>query len=237
MMEKALVIMVFLWASAFGLLGAQYVFADVFGIIMVSPVTGTPMKSALLTYFNINTINQIGTNVTGTQRSQVTTNINEFLSIVWEMIQILTGTYVFNVFNLLGIPVITTTGFIALYVFLLVRAYFGYIRGITKDKLYARLFQHNAYDKISLCVGHSMKNIFGISFIKYRRYESYKVNDVITFIGLNNVKYCHRIIKIDKQYFTAKGDNILEPEQYETNVPLLNIEGKVFWSNPKWDFI
>lgn len=122
--------MVFLWSSAFGLLGAQYVYADVFGITMVSPVTGTPMKSSLLTYFNIGNINTIGTNVTGTQRSQVVNNINEFLSIVWEMIQILTGTYVFNLFNLLGIPAITTAGFVALYTFLLVRAYFGYIRGI-----------------------------------------------------------------------------------------------------------
>ena len=130
MMEKALVMMVFLWASAFGLLGVQYVYADVFGITMVSPVTGTPMKSALLTYFNIGNINTIGSNVTSTPRSDVVSNINEFLSLVWEMVQILTGTYVFNVFNLLGIPVITTAGFIVLYIFLLIRAYFGYIRGI-----------------------------------------------------------------------------------------------------------
>lgn len=122
--------MIFLWASSFGLLGAQYVFGDVYGITIVSPVTGQPMKSALLTYFNINTINTIGSNVTNTTRTSVVTNINEFLSIVWEMIQILTGTYVFNLFNIMGIPAITTAGFVVLYIFLLVRAYFGYIRGI-----------------------------------------------------------------------------------------------------------
>lgn len=127
--EKALVIMVFLWASGFGLLSAQYVFADVYHITMVSPVTGAPMKSALLTYFNIDTINKIGLNVTNTPRSDIVSNINEFLSIVWEIIQILTGTYVFNLFNLLGIPVITTAGFIVLYLFLLIRAYIAYIRG------------------------------------------------------------------------------------------------------------
>lgn len=127
--EKALVIMVFLWASGFGLLTAQYVFADVYHITMTSPVTGAPMKSALLTYFNIDTINTIGSNVTSTPRSSIVSNINEFLSIVWEIIQILTGTYVFNLFNLLGIPTITTAGFIVLYLFLLIRAYIAYIRG------------------------------------------------------------------------------------------------------------
>ena len=96
---------------------------------MVSPVTGAPMKSALLSYFDINTINTIGLNVTSTPRTDIVSNINEFLSIVWEIIQILTGTYVFNLFNLLGIPVITTAGFIVLYLFLLIRAYIAYIRG------------------------------------------------------------------------------------------------------------
>src|ERR1700686_2938087 len=98
--------MVFLWGSAFGLLGAQYVFADVFGVTMVSPVTGQPMKSALLSYFKIGNINTIGLNVTSNTRTQIVSNINQFLGIVWDIIQILTGTYVFNLFNLMGIPAI-----------------------------------------------------------------------------------------------------------------------------------
>ena len=130
MIEKALIIMIFMYASGFTLLGVQYVFADVVGLTLTSPVTGQQMKSNLLTYININNINQIQQNVTSTTRNSVVTNINSFLGMVWELVLLLTGTYIFNILQLLGVPSIMIAGFVALYFFLLIRAYFGYIRGV-----------------------------------------------------------------------------------------------------------
>ena len=138
MMEKALVIMIFMYASGFGLLISQYVWADLYGINLVSPVTGQVICSPVVTtancpissFLNISNLNTIQNNVTATQRTSVVNNINSFLGMVWEMIQLLTGTYIFNVLGSLGIPGIVLTAFVALYFFLLIRAYFGYIRGI-----------------------------------------------------------------------------------------------------------
>ena len=232
-----------MYASGFGLLIAQYVWADLYGVILTSPVTGQVICSPIITkascpisfFINGTQLNTIQNNVTSTTRTSVVSNINSFLGMVWELIQLLTGTYIFNILGSLGVPGIVIEALLAIYFFLLIRAFFGYIRGITKDQLYAKLFQHNPYQRIVLCVGHSMKNILGIALIKYHKTNSYQVNDVISFVGHNNVKYCHRIIFINNCVFIAKGDNLDKPQNYEIDVPLHNIEGKVFWSIPEWN--
>lgn len=122
--------MIFMYSSGFGLLAAQYVWADVFGQTIVSPVTGQPMKPNIITFLNIPNLNTIQNNVTSTTRASVVTNINSFLGMVWEIIQLLTGTYIFNILGNLGVPGIVLTAIVGLYFFLLIRAYFGYIRGI-----------------------------------------------------------------------------------------------------------
>ena len=130
--------MVFMYASGFGLLISQYVWADLYGVTLTSPVTGqvicSPIVTAancpITTYLNISNLNTIQNNVTSTQRTSVVTNINSFLGMVWELIQLLTGTYIFNILGSLGVPGIVLTAFVGLYFFLLIRAYFGYIRGI-----------------------------------------------------------------------------------------------------------
>lgn len=138
MMEKALVIMVFMYASGFGLLISQYVWADLYSINLTSPVTGQVICSPIVTtascpissFINLPNLNTIQNNVTSTTRTSVVTNINSFLGMVWEIIQLLTGTYIFNVLGSLGVPGIVLTALVGLYFFLLIRAFFGYIRGI-----------------------------------------------------------------------------------------------------------
>lgn len=130
MMEKALVVMIFLYAPGFSLLAGQYVIGDVYNITLVSPVTGQPIKSSLLSFINLSNVNTIEQNVTSTTRGSVVTNINSFLGMVWELVLLLTGTYIFNILYLLGVPAIAIVGMVAIYFFLLIRAYFGYIRGI-----------------------------------------------------------------------------------------------------------
>lgn len=138
MMEKSLVIMIFMYAAGFGVLISQYVWADLYSVNLVSPVTGQVICSPLVTaancpisvFLNISNLNAIQNNVTSTSRASVVTNINSFLGMVWELIQLLTGTYIFNVLGSLGVPGIVLTCIVGLYFFLLIRSFFGYIRGI-----------------------------------------------------------------------------------------------------------
>jgi hypothetical protein len=241
MSEKAIVIIIFMYSTSFSLLAAQYVLGDVFGTTLTSPITGQPLKSNLIGgngttgIISISTINTQQNNITSITRTNTVTNpIGTAAGQAWELLQILTGTYIFNVLALLGVPGIFVSGLVVLYVILLARAIIAYIRGITQDTLYAKLFQHNPYNNTVLCFGHSMKNILGTAIVKYSKFESYQVGDVISFIGKNNVKYCHRIIQINNETFTAQGDNLSKSQDYEIDVPIRNIEGKIFWSYPRW---
>ena len=137
MSEKAIVVMIFMYATSFSLLGAQYVINDVFGTTLTSPVTGQPIKSNLIGsngtggILSIATINQQQLNVTSNTRSNTVTDpIGTAAGMAWELMQILTGTYIFNILYLLGVPAIFITGLVAIYVILLVRAIIAYIRGI-----------------------------------------------------------------------------------------------------------
>lgn len=136
-MEKALVAIVFCYGVGFGLLSAQFVYADVFSITITSPLNGLPLKTCLINgcgtvpkAIDMTQLNTIQSNVTNTSRASVVTNINSFLGMVWEMILLLTGTYVFYILFLLGVSGPILVGMVAIYFIMLIRAYFGYIRGI-----------------------------------------------------------------------------------------------------------
>ncbi len=49
---------------------------------------------------------------------------------MWELIQLLTGTYIFGFLYLLGVPLIFVTILVVVYFALLARAIVGYIRGV-----------------------------------------------------------------------------------------------------------
>jgi hypothetical protein len=63
--------------------------------------------------------------------------------------------------------------------------------------------------------------------------KNYKLGDIITFRGNDKRIYSHRIISIDDIKITTKGDNREKSEDYETNIPLKNILGKVIWYYPR----
>ena len=65
------------------------------------------------------------------------------------------------------------------------------------------------------------------SITKFIRADEYKVGDVVAFKAKNGLKYCHRIIEINKDTFTTKGDNRESSKQCEIKVPIKNIEGKI----------
>jgi signal peptidase I len=84
----------------------------------------------------------------------------------------------------------------------------------------------------NIMIGNSMlPTLPKISFIKFIKQKSYNVGDIIVFINKFWLPYriCHRIISIsnDGKTFTAKGDNRNFIEDYERDVPIEDIVGKV----------
>ena len=64
------------------------------------------------------------------------------------------------------------------------------------------------------------------SIVNIKKQDTYLVGDIVGFKGNNGLRYCHRIIKIDDKFFTAKGDNRNVSKDYEVDVPVKNIIGK-----------
>ena len=82
-----------------------------------------------------------------------------------------------------------------------------------------------------LAVGNSMKPAYPIiGLYDLHEQDKYVVGDVVLF--RNNGRslfsvYGHRIIRINEQVFTAKGDNRKKSDRFEIDVPVENIIGKI----------
>lgn len=135
MIEKSLYIIIFMYISSFCLLGVQYVMADIFGLTLKNN-EGVEIKSNVLAAINQNTLNQITgdiASVNSTYNSTLDAVENSFaigISIAFDLLTLLTGTYIFNVLYLLGVPPIFIAGMIVIYAFLLGRAIIAYVRGV-----------------------------------------------------------------------------------------------------------
>ena len=130
MIEKPLYIIIFLYASSFMMLGTQFVLGDVFGIDITN-LDGTPVKSTILTTVQIDQLNTSAQNIIGTNQTSVTTDpITAAAGIAWELFLLLTGTYIFQVLYMLGVPSIIVAGMVILYIIMLSRTIIAYLRGI-----------------------------------------------------------------------------------------------------------
>jgi hypothetical protein len=75
--------------------------------------------------------------------------------------------------------------------------------------------------------GKSMVPTLGrISLIKITRQPEYKQGDIVSLKTHDKIFHCHRILEIDDNYVSTKGDN-LPQQSYEIKVPIKNIEGTV----------
>lgn len=70
---------------------------------------------------------------------------------------------------------------------------------------------------------------FGLVRIKKKQY--YEINDIISLKTLDQKFHIHRIVKIDSEKVSTKGDN-LSQQWYEIDVPIRNIEGLLVWHYP-----
>jgi hypothetical protein len=147
MIESSIKIMLFMWCISFSLLGGQYVIGDVFGIEMTNTWTDfdgdgdvdsadhTPIKSHLLTIIDVDLINQQSVNIVNanyttnsTYFDKVETGTTALFYVTWELITLLSGTYIFNLMYIMGIPLIFVSFFVILYLALLARTIIGYLR-------------------------------------------------------------------------------------------------------------
>lgn len=130
MIEKALIILLFMYISSFGLLGVQYSVADVFGITMVD-INGNAIKSDLLVLINVDQLNQISTDITDFNETETVENpATAGAQVAWEIFTLLTGTYIFNVLIFFGVPTVFIVGMVIVYLILVWRALIAYIRGV-----------------------------------------------------------------------------------------------------------
>jgi len=136
MIDNALKIVIFMYAAGFSLLGVQYTMADTIGLEMTN-LDGTPIKSALHGFINDDEINTRTQNIVSadfqgnsTYYDKVETFTTGAAFVAWELVSLMTGTYIFYIMFLFGVPEIFVLVFVTLYALLLARAILGYVRGI-----------------------------------------------------------------------------------------------------------
>ncbi len=119
-----------MYSASFMMLGTQFVLGDVFGI-EIKNWEGTEIKSTILDTVDVDQLNTSATNIIGTNQTSVTTDpITAAAGIAWELFLLLTGTYVFQVLFLLGVPSIIVAGMVILYIIMLSRTIIAYLRGV-----------------------------------------------------------------------------------------------------------
>ena len=118
-----------MYAVSFSLIAAQYQ-ADSYGLTLRAP-DGTPISPALLDIVNVDEINLRTSNVTQSNETAfILEPVIAGATIAWQLFQLLTGTYIFNLLYLFGLPTLLIAGMTILYVFLLINTLIAKIRGI-----------------------------------------------------------------------------------------------------------
>lgn len=118
MQYKAIIVIIFMYALSFSLLGGQFI-AEPFGIVM-SNADGIELRSSLLAFVETDNINEITgslTTINGTQAESDPVAVSAAL--VVEILELLTGTYIFNLLFLFGVVPIFVYGLIVIYAILL----------------------------------------------------------------------------------------------------------------------
>jgi len=143
MIDKALIIVIVMYAAGLMMIGMEITLGQLTDVeirgFITDPVTGEKpiLKSAIAGYLQEDEFNQYTqriTNANYTTNSTFYDRVETFTTgaafVAWELIQLMTGTYIFNMLYLFGVPQWLITLFITLYILLLARAIIGYVRGI-----------------------------------------------------------------------------------------------------------
>jgi len=135
MKSKALIIWIFMFF--FGAMGlvAQYT-ADTIGYT-IRTFDGVPVESSILSIIDIDEINIRTVGIVEANFTENSTAFNRVEDpqissafVAWELIQLITGTYIFQLLVLFGVPIIMVTPMVIVYVLLLAYFIWTSIRGI-----------------------------------------------------------------------------------------------------------
>lgn len=136
MIDKSVMVVMFMYAVSGSILAGQIVLADAFEITLTS-FEGEPIESHLAGFINESELNEraensINANFTAnsTYYDKTETFTTAAAYVAWELITLLSGTYIFNVMYLMGIPIPFVIIFVTGYLFLLLRTIIGVVRGI-----------------------------------------------------------------------------------------------------------
>ena len=130
-MEKGIIIIIFMYAMSFSLIGAQFVLGDVFNLTLTD-FNGNPLQAELIPIenqqkFNLNQNNSTATAPVVINNNPIA-NASNVINAGWSLFQLLSGTTIFNLIGYFGVPIIFITPFIALYVIFLVRTMIGLLK-------------------------------------------------------------------------------------------------------------
>lgn len=135
MIEKPLFIIICVYLVSFSTLAGQYLVGDVLGITITNG-DGVEIKSNLLVIMDIDNLNAITAEIANSQ-SQTNSTLapieNAFnigMYVAWDLLMLLTGTYIFNFLLLMGVPSIIIVGMMAVYFILVARTIIAYVRGV-----------------------------------------------------------------------------------------------------------
>lgn len=118
-----------MYCASFGFLIGQFIFADVFYIELVD-CNGTPILNDLEQLIHVTDLNNLTNAVINTNFSNIVQNITTAAYVFWQLFQIMTGAYIFNLMLLLCVPPVVVGAFIILYIILLMRSVIAYVRGV-----------------------------------------------------------------------------------------------------------
>lgn len=131
MQDKAMYMIIFMYALSFSLIGGQYV-ADSIGITLTNE-KGENMKSFVLDNIGVDALNQHTLAVnTGVQNKTAVQQdpVSVAAGTAYEVFQLMVGMYIFNVMTFFGVPFWAVSGIQILYVILLSIFLIAKIRGI-----------------------------------------------------------------------------------------------------------
>ena len=131
--DKSLIIWMFLFAISIGIAVAQFVYADTYGITLVG-FDGKPLKDVVVQITNIGTVNTLFGEANVLNSTNIQSNpigvASAIANLAVTLVELVTGTYVFDILYHLGVPIIFVVGMISLYIALLARSILGWIRGV-----------------------------------------------------------------------------------------------------------
>lgn len=117
--SKAVIIIITMYSLSVMLLVGQWAIADVFGITLTD-FYGNPLPVTVLSLINQGQGNTIQNNATCSSISCIVTNtVNTTSNQIGQLIQLFTGTLIFNVLFYLGVPALMVTAMTFIYIIFL----------------------------------------------------------------------------------------------------------------------